>query len=76
MPSVEIKLTSRNIVDILVTLNLAKSKGEAKRLIDGGGVKVNDMVIGSYDYEIGESEFNNGFTIHKGKKVHIKVTII
>lgn len=76
MPSIEIKLTSKNVVDILVELKLAKSKGEAKRLIDGGGVKINDMLVSSYDYEIGDSEFNNGFVIHKGKKVHIKVKTI
>jgi tyrosyl-tRNA synthetase len=76
MPSIELKLSSRNIIDILLELKLAKSKGEAKRLIDGGGVRINDMLISGYDYEIGESEFNNGFIIHKGKKVHIKVKTI
>ncbi|MCX4275471.1 MAG: tyrosine--tRNA ligase [Candidatus Gastranaerophilales bacterium] len=36
----EFKITgSNNIVDILVELNFAQSKGEAKRLISGGGVK-------------------------------------
>lgn len=76
MPTVEVKLNSRNIIDIIIDLNLAKSKGEAKRLIDGGGVKINDMLADSYNFEIGDSEFNNGFIIHKGKKVHIKVKIV
>lgn len=73
MPSVEIILSSRNIVDIIMELNLAKSRGEAKRLIDGGGVKINDITADNYDFEIGDSEYNNGFTIHKGKKIHIRV---
>ncbi len=73
MPCVEIKLPSRNVIDILVALDLAKSRGEAKRLIDGGGVKINEMPVNNYDFEIGESEANNGFIVHKGKKVHIKV---
>ncbi len=75
MPSVEIALTSRNVVDILVDLKLAKSKGEAKRLIDGGGVKINDTAVKTYADEITDSQASNGFIIHKGKKVHLKVKI-
>ena len=75
MPTVEIELTSRSVIDILVQLNVAKSKGEARRLIDGKGVKINDTVITDYASEISDSEYNNGFIVHKGKKVHIKVKI-
>jgi tyrosyl-tRNA synthetase len=75
MPSKEIALQSKNIIDILTELALVKSKGEARRLIDGGGIRINDDKIASYDYEISDSEFNNGFVIHKGKKIHIKVII-
>ncbi len=75
MPSVEVALESKNVIDILVQLGLAKSKGEARRLIDGKGVKIGDTTVESYDYNIGDSEFNNGFIIHKGKKVHLKVKI-
>ncbi len=35
----EIKINSNNILDILVELNFVQSKGEAKRLVTGGGVK-------------------------------------
>ncbi|MBR1747324.1 MAG: tyrosine--tRNA ligase [Clostridia bacterium] len=75
MPTVEIALTSKNIVDVLVELNLAKSKGEAKRLIDGGGVRINDEAVVGYGAELTDSQYNNGFVIHKGKKVHIRVKI-
>ena len=75
MPSVEVALESKNVIDILLQLGLAKSKGEARRLIDGKGVKIGDTTVESYDYNIGDSEFNNGFIIHKGKKVHLKVKI-
>lgn len=74
MPFAVLDIDSKNIIDILVNLNLAKSKGEARRLIDGKGVKVNCTVIGDYDYEVGDSEKNNGFILHKGKKIHLKVT--
>lgn len=75
MPSVEIELASRNVVDVLCQLNLAKSKGEAKRLIDGGGVKINDDIVSGYGAELTDSQANNGFVIHKGKKVHVRVKI-
>ena len=75
MPSVEISLASRNVIDVLCDLGLAKSKGEAKRLIDGGGVKINDDVVKTYSDELTDSQANNGFIIHKGKKVHVRVKI-
>lgn len=75
MPSVKISLTSRNVIDVLCDLGLAKSKGEAKRLIDGGGVKINDDVVKTYSDELTDSQANNGFIIHKGKKVHVRVKI-
>jgi len=75
MPTAEITPTSRFVVDVLCDLGLAKSKGEAKRLIDGGGVKVNDDVVSGYGAELTDSQFNNGFVLHKGKKVHIRVKI-
>lgn len=75
MPSVTISPESRSIIDILVSTGVAKSKGEARRLIDGKGVKIDEAVVESYDRELSDSEFNNGFILHKGKKVHIKVQI-
>ena len=75
MPSVTISPESRSIIDILVSTGVAKSKGEARRLIDGKGVKIDEAVVESYDRELSDSELNNGFILHKGKKVHIKVQI-
>lgn len=76
MPTLKISFSSRNIADVLVELNVVKSKGEAKRLIDGGGVKINEETIKEYGYELSDSQINNGFILHKGKKVHIKVIVI
>ena len=76
MPTMEVTLESRNVVDVLCQLNIAKSKGEAKRLIDGGGVKINDDVVSGYGAELTDSQFNNGFILHKGKKVHIRVKVL
>ena len=42
----EHKLTeAKNILDLLLELNFVQSKGEAKRLIQGGGVKINGEKI-------------------------------
>lgn len=75
MPTAELALVSKNVIDILCDLGLAKSKGEAKRLIDGGGVKINDETVTGYAYEISDSQATNGFILHKGKKVHVRVKI-
>jgi len=75
MPTTEIELVSPLIIDILCQMGIAKSKGESKRLIDGGGIKINEQTVKSYSEEITDSQKANGFILHKGKKVHIKVTV-
>ncbi len=37
------------ILDVLVAANLAASKSEARRLVDGGGVKINGEKVAGYD---------------------------
>lgn len=75
MQQVIISNTIIKITDILLELKLVKSKSEAKRLIEGGGVKINSRQITSIDEELSDSEIMNGFVLHKGKKNHIKVNI-
>lgn len=49
----EIKLSGeKGILDLLVELNFVQSKGEAKRLIQGGGVKINGEKIADIGYVI------------------------
>jgi tyrosyl-tRNA synthetase len=38
------------IVDLMVATGLASSKGEARRLIDGGGVRVAGEKVAGYDH--------------------------
>lgn len=77
MPTVTIKKeTGRRIADILCEAGIAPSKSEAKRLILGGGVFVEDTQVSDILYEVPENLFNTGeFVIHKGKKVHVKVVV-
>jgi len=44
---------SMNIVDLMVAAGLASSKGEARRLIDGGGVRVEGAKVERYDVSVG-----------------------
>lgn len=75
MPTVEI-VAPTNIVDVLVKCGQCKSNGEARRLVDGGGVSVNDEKIASFSWTVPQSILDKGeFVLHKGKKVHLKVVI-
>ena len=75
MPVVEISEPS-SIIDILVKCGQSKSNGEARRLIDGGGVSVNDEKITSYSWTLPAELLSKGeFVLHKGKKVHLRVII-
>ena len=40
--------TARNIVDVIVSAGFAKSKGDAKRLIEGGGVSIDGAKIADW----------------------------
>ncbi len=60
--------TAYDVVTILVEAGFVKSKSEAKREIDGGGIKVNDEKI--MDYEM---VAKSGDVIQKGKRFFVKV---
>lgn len=50
-------MNGKNVLDVLVELNFVQSKGEAKRLIQGGGVKADGEKITdmAYTFDIQES---------------------
>ena len=76
MPTAEISSSVTSIVDIMVEVGVAKSKGEARRLIEGGGVSVNDEKVTSVSAEVPENaKESHEFVLHKGKKVHVKILI-
>ena len=63
------------VVDLLVLTKLAPSKGEAKRLIQQGGITVNDEKVDKFDYSVSTNDLNNGIKIRKGKKIFHKVIL-
>lgn len=75
MPSATIPQGMTRVADILVAVGAAPSKGEAKRLIIGGGISVDDVKITAFDASLSEEVLTKGFVLHKGKKTHIKVSV-
>ena len=75
MPTKAISKDCNNILDIMVAVGACKSKSEARNLIAGGGVKVDEEKIDDIAYSIGDSQKANGFVLHKGKKMHVKVIV-
>ena len=76
MPKKQIEKSVTDICDILVATELTKSSGEARRLIEGGGVKINDDTVQS-NYQLSDEIKKQGkFVLHKGKKVHLLIEII
>ena len=75
MSTQEILSTQFNtILDIVVKFGGVKSNGEARRLIDGRAIKINDRVVTDYYDEIPEKS-NGEFILHKGKKLHLKIVV-
>lgn len=71
MPEKEVAAGITKICDILVDVGAAHSKSEARRLVEGGGIKINDEKITDVNYEVCDTEY----VLHKGKKVHFKVMV-
>lgn len=76
MLTVEIDKNTAQVADLLVLAGQAKSKGEAKRLIEGGGVAIDDeKIVGAFAEIPAAAKAKGEFVLHKGKKVHLKVVL-
>jgi len=64
-----------NIMDLLVLVKLLPSKGEARRLIQQGGLLVNNEKVTNIGLMITKEMLTEGVKIKKGKKVYHKVVI-
>jgi len=56
--------------EILIELNLASSKSEAKRLLEQGGVKFDDKIARSWDQKI---NLKSGMVVQVGKRKFVKI---
>lgn len=80
MPSTELtdddfENGSVSVLDMMIKGAMIKSKGEGRRLIQQGGVSVNDEKISDPYASINKEDFKDGVIIRKGKKVFRKFTV-
>lgn len=81
LPSIEIEAARLNagisILDLLVEAGMAASKGEARRLVTGGGIKANDNKVEteSQTYSSADLTADGYIKLSAGKKKHALIKI-
>ncbi len=66
-----------DVLSLLVKCGLAASKGEARRLVQQGGVTVNDSKVTAIETTFGLEQFTGeGLVIRKGKKVFHRAVLV
>lgn len=74
MPSTKIDSTDLSILDALILAGIVPSKGQARTLINQGGVSLNDVKVTDVTLKLSDSDFKDGYAIlKKGKKVFHKL---
>jgi tyrosyl-tRNA synthetase len=68
----EVKISNKKIspIDLLVELKFVSSKGEARRLIDGNGMKINNNKVSSWKDDV---NLKSGHIIQAGKRKFTKI---
>ena len=64
-----------DVLTLLVKCGLAASKGEARRLVQQGGILVGDDKVTDLYLSFDKSAFENGLIVKKGKKTYHKFTV-
>ena len=68
---------SIDVLTLLVKCGLAASKGEARRLVQQGGVTVNDEKVSAIETTFGCEQFTgDGVVLRKGKKVFHRAVLV
>ena len=63
-----------SILDAIIQVGFAPSKGQARQLITQGGISLNDTKISNTNYVLSDTDFKDGFAIlKKGKKSYYKL---
>lgn len=63
------------LVNLIIACGFEKSKGQARNLVEGNGVRINEKVISNFGISITSDEFGNELIIKKGKKTFKKVVL-
>lgn len=64
----EVKVKSKNILDVLVETKICSSKGDARRNVLQGGVTVDGEIVKDFNFEV-----KSGAIIKKGKRHFVKI---
>ena len=72
MPTAEFDSAEIGVIDALVGAGLAPSRGEARRLVQQGGVSVDDVKISDPNQKI---DISGGAILKKGKKQFVKLVL-
>ena len=80
IPTVELTEADFNegkisIIQIMTKCGFASSNGEAKRLVQQGGVSVNDQAVSTLDTSFTKADAEEGLKVRKGKK-HFKKVVL
>ena len=63
-----------SIIDAIIQTGIAPSKGQARTLIEQGGISLNDIKISDTHYVLSSNDFKDGYAIlKKGKKIYHKL---
>ena len=74
MPTTKLESSDISIVDVLVLTKIAPSKGQARILIEQGGITLNENKIVDKNFKLSNADFNEGYAIlRKGKKIYHKL---
>ena len=71
LPVKDIKVETPTIIPVLVAAGICASNGEARRLIQQGGVSLNEDKITDFNAPV-----QSGDVLHKGKKIHVKINLL
>ena len=64
-----------SLIDVLVETKLCQSRGEAKKLIQQGGVSIEEEKVSDLGYKFNREVLKDGIKIKKGKKIYHKIMI-
>ena len=68
MPTVELENRNISILDAIILTGIAPSKGQARTLVNQGGISLNDNKISDVNYVLSDVDFNDGYAILKKGK--------
>ena len=80
MPTTELSADDFNdgkigVLDMMLKAGLIPSKGEGRRLVQQGGVSINDNKVTDPNFALTTADFENDVILKKGKKVFNKFVI-